>query len=357
VNPRTGTANIFVGRQREMAELRSALDDAISGRGSIVMLAGEPGIGKTRMAQELAGHAQSLGAQVLWGWCYEGEGAPPYWPWIQPVRSYVRNAMASQLEAEMASGAADIATLVPEVGEKLLGLKPPPQMEPEQARFRLFDSVATFLNNSSASAPLVIVLEDLHWSDRSSLMLWEFISKEISSARVMLLGTYRDVEVDRRHPLSQTLGALIREPNFRRVQLSGLSLQDVGLFVEQRTGATLTESDLRQVHARTEGNPLFLNELAQFLGEREVKDSRSWTSGLPEGIRDVIGRRLHRLSEKCNEVLSVASIIGREFTTGQLKLLLQDLTEEQLMEVLEEGVSSRIVEEFPGDHDHGYHSG
>ncbi len=202
-----------------MAELKDALDDAMAGRGRSVMLAGEPGIGKTRTAQELGSHAIVLGVKVLWGWCYEREGAPPYWPWIQPLRSYIQDKDSEELSSLMGPGASDIAQVVPEVWQLLPDLEPPPTLEPEQARFRLFDSITNFLKNAAQSQPLLLVLEDLHWADHSSLMLWEFDSKEISNARVMLLGTYRAVEVGRRHPLSQALGSLIREPSFRRVQL------------------------------------------------------------------------------------------------------------------------------------------
>ncbi|MCH8350568.1 MAG: AAA family ATPase [Chloroflexi bacterium] len=330
-----------------MAELKAVLDESLSGHGQMAMVAGEPGIGKTRAASELANYAQALGAQVIWGWCYEGEGAPPYWPWIQSIRSYVRGAIAAQLASEMGAGAADIATLVPAVHEKLPDLIPSPQLEPEQARFRLFDSIATFFRNASTSSALVIILEDLHWADRSSLLLWEFMSKELSDARVMLLGTYRDVEVDRRHPLSRSIGTLIREPNFHRLLFGGLSLQDVGKFVELSAGVTLTGSNLELIYARTEGNPLFLNELVRLLADEREGAADSWTARLPEGIRDVIGRRVLRLPETCQEVLTVASVIGREFTLGQLAPLFANLTDEQLMDVLDDGLTARIIEETP----------
>jgi hypothetical protein len=131
----------FVGRQREMDELQSALDDARSGQGRLVMLAGEPGIGKTRTARELASYAETRGIQVLWGWCYEEAGAPPYWPWVQPLRSYIHQQDSDQLRSQMGAGAADIAEIIPELREKLPGLEPPLALEPEQARFRLFDSI------------------------------------------------------------------------------------------------------------------------------------------------------------------------------------------------------------------------
>jgi DNA-binding CsgD family transcriptional regulator/tetratricopeptide (TPR) repeat protein len=247
----------------------------------------------------------------------------------------------------MGKGAADIAALLPEVHDKLPVLPPLPPLDPGEARFRLFDSLATFFKKASESCPLLIVLEDLHWSDRSSLLLWEFISKEISTSKVMLLGTYRGIEVGRRHPLSQTLGTLIREPNFRRIALGGLSRQDAGRFVELSGGVTLTASNLELIHNRTEGNPLFLNELVRLLGEEGMEATDSWANSLPEGVKDVIGRRLDRLSERCNNTLTIASVIGREFILDQLTLLSDQLSEDALLEVLEEALASRVIEEIP----------
>ena len=139
---------VFVGRQREMEELKACLEDALSGRGRLVTLVGEPGIGKTRTALELATYAGLRQAQVLWGRCYEGEGAPPYWPWVQAIRSYVRDVDPEQLRSEMGAGAADIDQVVSDVADRLPGLESPPQLEPEQARFRLFDSITAFLKSA-----------------------------------------------------------------------------------------------------------------------------------------------------------------------------------------------------------------
>ena len=141
------TVRGVVGRQREMAELRAALDDAMAGRGRMVMLAGEPGIGKTRTAQELASHAESLGAQVLWGWCYEQQGAPPYWPWVQPLRSYIQRTDAVSLGAQMGPGAADICEIIPQVRDKLTGLEPP---SPLSRNRRASDCLTRFLIFSRA---------------------------------------------------------------------------------------------------------------------------------------------------------------------------------------------------------------
>ena len=133
------SGELFVGRQREMYELKAAMDDAVAGQGRLVMLAGEPGIGKTRTAQELAKYAASCSAIVLWGWCYEGEGSPPYWPWVGPIRAYVQQTKPDLLRSQLGPGASDIVGLVPEIADKLGDTPQSPPAEPEQARFRMFD--------------------------------------------------------------------------------------------------------------------------------------------------------------------------------------------------------------------------
>ena len=335
----------FIGRQLELAVLTAALDDALSGRGQMVMLAGEPGIGKTRLAQELATHAESLGVRVLWGWCYEGEGAPPYWPWVQPMRSYVQGHDAAQLRSEAGPGAVDIAEIVPELQEKLPDLPSQPPLNPVQARFRLFDSLTTFLKNAAQFQPIMLVLEDLHWADRSSLLLLEFLAREIETSPLLLVGTYRDVEVTGRHPLSQTLGSLVRSQHFRRVQLEGLTQPEVGEFVEAIAGINLPGDAVEVVHRRTEGNPLFVGEVVRLVSPEQMADIRAWTDTIPAGVRDIIGRRLNQLSEDCNQVLRTASVIGREFDFKLLNLLSRDIDEERLLEVLDEALAARAVEE------------
>ena len=224
--------SVFVGRQLEMAELTAALNESMSGRGRMVMLAGEPGIGKTRTAQELASHAGGQGVQVLWGWCYEQEGAPPFWPWVQPIRDYVGQCDPQRLQTEMGPGAADIAEIVPEVRQKLPDLAPPPYLDPEQARFRLFDSIAAFLKNAASSQPLLLILDDLHWADKPSLLLLEFLARQMVESRLLVVGTYRDMELSRQHPLSETLAQLSRHPVFQRQQLLGLSQEETGRFID-----------------------------------------------------------------------------------------------------------------------------
>ena len=202
------TRDVFVGRQSEMGLLRATLAEAIAGSGRCVMLSGEPGIGKTRTCQEIAAYAGSQGALALRGRCVERSGPVPYWPWVQVLRAYVRDCAVAPLRAAMGLEAAMIAALVPEVREKFPDLHLPPSVDdPEQGRLRLFDAITTFLQRAAQRQPLVAVFENLHWADRSSLLLLEFLVEELSAARLLVLGTYRDTDLSRAIPCSRRLAS------------------------------------------------------------------------------------------------------------------------------------------------------
>ena len=348
----TLTGGAFVGRQREMGKLKGALEDALSGQGQLLMLVGEPGIGKTRTAQELAAHAETLDAQVLWGWCYEEEGAPPFWPWLQPIRSYVQQRDPEQLKVEMGPGAADIAEVVSEVRGKLPSLEPPPALQPEQARFRLFDSITTFLKNAAQSQPLMLVLDDLHWADKPSLLLLQFLARQLTESHLLVVGCYRDLELSRQHPLSEALAQLSRLPVLQRELLLGISQEDTGQFIEMTAGIQPSPQLVETIYAHTEGNPFFLKEMTRLLSERG--ELRAAGIGgpegirMPQGVREVIGQRLNRLSESCHETLTTASVIGREFDFRLLRTLSDEATDEQLLGVIDEALAARLVEELPG---------
>ncbi|MDP6513338.1 MAG: AAA family ATPase, partial [SAR202 cluster bacterium] len=341
----------FVGRHHEIGELISALDDAGSGQGRLVMLVGEPGIGKTRTAQELAAIAEERGAQTFWGRCYESEGAPPYWPWAQTIRAYVQQADAERLSKELASGAAAVAEIIPEIAEKLPDLAPAQRLEPEQARFRLFNSIATFLKSAAENQSLMMVLEDLHWADASSLLLLEFVAANLINSRLLIVGTYRDVEVSRGHPLARTLGNLVRETGsggFQRVQLHGLTVEQVGDLVSISRSDELPQNLVATVHNRTEGNPFFVGEVVRLLVDEKPDEIHRWESSIPEGVRDMIGRRLDRLSSQCNQALITASVVGREFEFGLLAELMRDIPEDDLLLALDEALDAHVIEEAPG---------
>jgi len=336
-----GVGRVFVGRKRETAELRKALSDALTGQGRLVLLSGEPGVGKTRLIQELASFAEQEGARVLWGWCPEEEGAPPYRPWQQILRGYLHKGDADQLVSEIGAGAAEIAELVPDVRSIMPELQPAQWVEADQARFRLFDSITAFLKNAANSQPMVLVIDDLHWADRSSLMLLEFLAREIRYSRLLFVGAYNGIGVVGEHPLAQTLGGLVREPHFQRVQLSGLTKAEVGEFVETTVGT------VEQVWRRTEGNALFIGEMMRLVTSDELDRSGAWADSIPEGVRNVIGRRLGRLSSPCNQILRIAALIGKEFDYQLLGAISSDLGKEAFIDALEEASSQGVIAELP----------
>ena len=341
------SGNAFVGRQHEFGVLQAALDDAVAGHGRLVMLSGEPGIGKTSLARELSEYAEQRSAQVLWGRCYEGEGAPPYWPWVQSIRAYIQQKDIRQLHDDMGPGASDIAEIVTELRGKLPDLEPSPSLEPDSARFRLFDSITTFFKRASQRQPLLLVLDDLHWADKSTLLLLEFLAQEVETSHLMILGAYRAVDVTRQGPLYQVLGNLLRERSFQRLQLRGLSPQEVRQFAETIIGTTMSPDLVDAVHTRTEGNPLFVGEIVRLHAQEGLERSQEIGIRIPEGVRDVIGRRLNLLSVGCNHVLTIASVIGREFDFELLNKLTDDLNQEELLHLLEEGLRAGIIEEVP----------
>ena len=347
-------SGVFVGREKELDALRSAVTEAFSGRGQIILLVGEPGIGKTRLAEEIATYAGLRGAQVLRGRSDDWEGAPAYWPWVEVIRDYVRDCDPQTLQSDLGQGAADIAQVVSDVREQLPDLPSPPAMEPEQARFRLFDGVVRFLQAASKRQPLVLILHDLHWADQPSLLLLEFLAREPRAARLLVIGTYRDVEVGRHHPLSRTLAELARSQRSQRLLLRGLRQPDVARFIALTAGIEPLPALVEAVHRETEGNPFFVTEVVRLLvAEGRLESTpleRSWSVSIPESVRDVVGRRLERLSEACNRVLTIAAVVGRDFSLPVLEHT-SGLSTADLLDVLDEAVAARLIqEETPAGH-------
>ena len=198
----------------------------------------------------------------------------------------------------------------------------------------------------------MLVLDDLHWADQASLLLLEFLARELSGSRSLVVGAYRDVELSRQHPLSQTLAQLSREAVYQRHPLRGLDPKDTGPFVDAIAGIQFSQEMSETLYAHTEGNPFFLTEVIRLLAERHQLESAGASGSLdirvPEGVREVIGQRLNRLSEQCNHALTTASLIGREFDFKVLIGLSEDGTEDQVLEALEEALAARVIEEPPG---------
>jgi len=338
----------FVGRERDLAELVGGLDDAFAGRGGLFLLVGEPGIGKSRLAEELIAQARARGAWVLVGRCWEAGGAPAYWPWVQSLRPCLRDTDAATLRSQLREGAADVARLFPELRDLLADLPPAPPLESEGARFRLFDSLTAFLKNAAATRPLVLVLDDLHAADEPSLLLLQFIARELGKSRLLIVGAYRDVDPTLSDPLTTTLIELAREPVTRTLALVGLGEADVARFIDLAVpGASAAEFG-PVVHAETEGNPLFVQEIVRLLAAERGLDEPAMTPlAIPQSVREVIGRRLRHLSTECNRLLAQASVVGREFDLDALAGV-TGLGRGAILDLLDEGVEARVVSEVPG---------
>jgi tetratricopeptide (TPR) repeat protein len=345
----------FVGRERELGELQACLADAAGGRGLLVLVTGEPGIGKTRVADELCARARERGFITLWGRCHESDGAPAYWPWIQVLRAAIEDCERAcdgdpaALRAWLSAGADDVVQLVPEVRQRVPDLGAPPALEPAQARFRLFDGITAFLRNASRRQPLVIVLDDLHWADVPSLLLLQFLAHEIARSAILVLGTYRDVDVGPEHALFPLLAALAREPATRRLALRGLPGRDLVRYIEAAAGVTPSAALVSAIEERTEGNPFFVGEVVRLLmaeGGGVIPEGPG-PLPVPTEVHDVVGRRLARLSAGCREVLRVATVVGREFALAVLEPVSR-LPRDQLLAMLEEAIDCRLVGEVPG---------
>ena len=343
------SSSTFVGRERELAELVAGLDDAIAGRGRLFLLAGEPGIGKSALADELARTAGERGIRVLSGRCWEAGGAPPYWPWVQSIRSLLEELDADSVRRHAGPLVRDLAQMVPELRPEADEYPETTVLDPDTARFRLFDSMARFLRSAARERPILAILEDLHAADTPSLLLLEFVSRSLAGTRALIVATYRDVEVGRDHPLAATLPELSREGVTRRMALTGFRPEDVERFIVQSAGVKPAGRLVDAVYRETEGNPLFIGEIVRLLASegRLSKDAEATIKPIPQGIRDVIAQRAGHVSESCNHVLGIASVLGREFTLDVLGALSERSTDD-LLEILDEAVAARLVSDTPG---------
>ena len=350
---------VFVGREKELERLRSVVDAMLAGEGSVVMLVGEPGIGKTATVREVESYARIRGAQVHWGLCHEASGAPPFWPWIQAGRTWGSASDVPSLRTELGADGAELTRLFPELREIGFGSAPPVDDGPS-AQFRLFSAFANFVRAMANRGPTVLVLDDLHWADRPTLQLLQHVARELGRMRVLIVGTYRDTELARTHPLSETLAALNREGAITRISLRGLTVAETHEYIKAATRVDPAAEVVRRIHDETEGNPFFVSQVVNLMAEEGTLSRDSVTDiRLPEGVREALGRRLDRLSDDANDLLKVAAIAGREFAYETLAIVGSrvpqgaldsatmpgDWDDDTLLRLIEEGLAARVVEE------------
>jgi len=343
--PELGPArNAFVGREHELSTLMAALDEALAGEGRLVLIAGEPGIGKSRLAEEVGRHARRRGARVYVGRCWEAGGAPAYWPWVQALRAYIRESDPEAVRAQLGGEGAELATILPELRGLVPDLPESPPADSDGARFRLLESVASFLRNAASAGPVVVGLDDLHAADAPSLLLLRFVAGQLAAAPILIVGCYRDTEVG--PELSETLADVARDPGMQRLALRGLSGSDTSRLLHLTMGDAPADELAAAIHADTQGNPLFAKEIGRLLAAEGHGDGAPGGIPIPQGVLEVIGQRLARQSESCRNLLALASVVGREFDPDVIGSL-AEVDEDALFAALDEAAGAGLVGAVP----------
>ena len=347
--PAIGTP--FVGRDRELDVLYRSLREAAQGHGSLVLIGGEPGIGKTRLADQVLSRAREDGMRVLIGRCWDGAGAPAYWPWVQVLRMLLRGMEDEALRPLLGAGVADVAQIVPELRDRLLDVPESQTADSESARFQLFDSAATFLRRAADQTPIVIMIDDLHAADTPSILFLRFFGSQLSDAAILVVCTYRDEELTPNAQLTQAVDEIARQPTTRVVTLRGLNETWVSPFIEAAVGIKPGSRLVSALARETGGNPLFLGEAIRLLAAEgrldEVAAGQALHLPIPRGIRDVITRRMRHLNDRTVEDLVHAAALGPEFSVDVLRRVV-DTPSDELLDRLGEATQAGLIGPMPG---------
>ncbi|HEV3234582.1 MAG TPA: AAA family ATPase [Candidatus Dormibacteraeota bacterium] len=345
----------FVGRAADMERLATLWPTTAAGGRQLVLLAGEPGIGKSRLAREFAVRVHDGGGAVLFGRC-DQEAILPFQPLVEVVRGYIERCSPAQLRGTLGPGTAELGRLVPELESHLPDLAAPLIGEPENERFRLFQAISELLAGIARTRPTLLIVDDLHWADRPTLLALRHVLSSPGEMPLMVLGSYRDFEVDRRHPLSQLLVDIRRTAPVERIDIGGLSIAEVEALLKTLPDGQGDAQLATALQRNTEGNPFFIEEIVRHLTESGASYDREgrWTPGagagslaIPESVRDIISRRLAMLKPATSRILSMASVLGREFDLRVLQGV-ADAPMADVLESLAEAVEAQALSEVPG---------
>jgi len=346
----------LIDRIEEMNTLREAADKAVRGEGGLVFLYGEAGIGKTRLTRELGAYARLRGMQVLYGRCpalFRMDGVPPYILWSEVIKDYLEGCSPEQLYRVIGFYPSEVCKLVPELRQRLGAIPQSLPIGPEHERDRLFEAVSQFVTNISKEAPLLVVLDDLQWTDQTSLLLMHYLARGVYKTPLLLLGAYRETDIDDRHPLSPVLAELNRERLLQSVLLKRMSLNDVSEMIKQ----LLEQDDVPKefcelVYEKTRGNPFFVEEVIKSLKEEEViyREENRWklkeisTIEFPKTVKSVIKVRISRLDEECQNILTLASFVGNDFSFEAI-CGVTNIEENKLLELMEKILKTGLIKE------------
>ncbi len=336
---------LFVGRNAELRQLVAGLERALEGRGGMFLLSGEPGIGKTRVAEQLALEAQKRGAAAHWGRSTLAEGAPPYWPWVQILRSVLRDFGDTEFRRLAGSALSRTLQVVPDLGGHFPDVTPT-SIDDEQSRFGIYDSVTQLLLDAAGARPMVLVLDDLHWADTPSLLLLQLLASDLPRSRLMVIGTYRDRELAADHPLRTHLADFVRRGETSELPISGLRDPDVFSLLRALTGFEPAPDVIQRLQAQTGGNPFFLSELARTLGDAGQETSQ-WkfsaaSDTVPQGVGAVLRRRIEALSAECRSTLEIAAVAGHDIDLDMLEAA-TGRGRPRLLDLLDEAIVNGVV--------------
>ncbi len=349
--PEAAPAMALIGRDQERDQLLRLLEAAMAGRGALVLIGGEPGIGKTHLTQAILAEGVRRGCFGTLGHCYEMEGAPPYVPFIETLEYCARAAPRESFRAAIGDAAPEVAKLMPELHRIFPDIPPPVELPPEQQRRFLFNAYREFVERSARITPIVSIFEDLHWADESTLLLLKHLAQTVSTIPALLIATYRDVDQDAKRPFAGAFESLIRERATTRISLRRLALPGVQAMLAELSGQAPPPSLASGIFAETEGNPFFVEEVFHHLREegKLFDDHGAWRTGLradvmqvPQSVRLVIGRRLDRLGEQTRRVLTTAAVIGRSFNLRALEEL-ESARPDAALDAMEEAETAQLV--------------
>ena len=347
-----GDRTTFVGREAECAALRRLLERALRGEGAVAMIGGALGVGKTRISAEFAAEASERGFVTLVGSCYDRENSLPFNPFVEILESAMaQSASQDAFRAALGDDASEMARLMPQLRRLFPDIPPPLEISPEQSRRILFNAVVELIGRTAATGPMLMLFEDLHWADEGTLSLLNHIGRSISKMPVLMVGTFRDNEIDSGGPFAQTLDELLRIHMLERINLRGLPQEAVADMIRALSGKEPPPTVVGLFYSGTEGNPFFVEELFRHLVERGKlldgagefrKDLNLAEIDVPQSLRLVIGRRLARLSEETRKVLGPAAVIGRSFTFELLEAS-TNMDADSLLDSVEEAEKAGLI--------------
>jgi class 3 adenylate cyclase len=341
---------VFVGREPELAHLRGRLLSALDGHGGLVLVGGEPGVGKTTLVRQLIREAEQRGALAVFGRCYESEGTVPYSPFVEMLEQALSLMPAGIVREDMGDDAPELARLVPELRRRFPDMGQPVELPPEQQRRYFFNAVGSFVARGSARFPLLLVMDDVHWADEPTLLLIEHIAALLPELRVLGVGTYRDVELEVSRPLAAAMERLVRARLIDRISVKRFDRATVATMLDALAGKPAPDSVVGAVFSETEGNPFFVEEVFRHLTEEGKlfvdgefrSDIQLDELDVPESVRLVVGRRLERLGIESQRVLAAGAVVGRAFPFRLLEEI-SELEAGRLIDIVEEAEDARVI--------------